>query len=610
LRVPVKLAVVYGHARSSRRPIAARFRHPDRLTDVLVTGIAVIVVAAPLVGRSNYSLDFVNHLWLAWAAGKMLVQAGHPTYFINTTTQGVFNPWLAFYGGTLMDTTGAIAELTRHPYLAYAGVTVIAIVAAYVGTVSIARQFGIRGLIAHAPALCVVTSAYYITDLYQRGAWSEFMALSAIPPLVASGIYLIRASNWPPAVVLVFTVSAVVLSGSHNITLLWSVTIGVLVLLVMWLVLGRPRHLPYRRLAMVGALGVLAALVNAWFLVTDVVYARDTFAATYKTIVVGAVAAWDTPGNLFDPFRAAPVIPMFPWIYVQVPDWFLVWGVLAGLALAWSRRAGERLRRVWAGWLIVIAIVLAMIIDTSFWSQAPYPFREIQFPFRLNGYVLFAVAGVVLVGALAVQQADAWARRPRSVLPLQFALVAVAAVSLALCLWQEWVPSTSGPGYVNRHAAFVSPNALPPSWYDPGSFVDHSAPVVAVPPGRVLTIPPGQVRGDRFAGLVDVPSGLQPIQTNIAGGDYVVAISGLRWVGRSASGYAVVRRLRNGTGPVRVVIDTARTAAMVLGSILSVVAIVALLVILVCATVVSRRASRARPATSEPTDGLEAVPGA
>jgi hypothetical protein len=49
------------------------------------------------------------------------------------------------------------------------------------------RQFGLRGLIAHAPTLAVVTSAYYITDLYGRGAWTEFIALSAMAAVRASG---------------------------------------------------------------------------------------------------------------------------------------------------------------------------------------------------------------------------------------------------------------------------------------------------------------------------------------------------------------------------------------------------------------------------------------
>jgi len=557
-----------------------RSRLSAHRTDVAVAVIAIAVLAAPLAVRSSEPLDFVNNLWVVWAGGKALVAVGHPTYFFNTTTQGIFNPWFAFYGGTLVEGTGALAELIGHPYVAYAGVTLVAIAAAYLGTFSFARQLGLRGLLAHVPALVVVTSAYYVTDIYQRGAWPEFMALSAIPPLAASGLHLVRTPSWRPPAIAVFAVSAVIFSGSHNITLLWGATTAAATLLILWLVLGRPRRLPYRRLAMVAGLGVVCALVNAWFLLTDVTHAGDTFAGTYRTIVVGPVAAWDAAGNLFDPFRSAPFIAKFPDIYVQVPDWFLAWGLVAGVALLWNRSAGGGLRRVWVGTLIVAALLLAMTIDNSLWAHMPYPFGEIQFPFRLNGYLLYAVAGIVLVAALALQRAKALEPRRGSLERLRIALVLVTAVSAAICVWQEFVTSTSGPGYANRSVAFASSNVLPPSWYDAGSYVDWSAPVVSVPAGRVLTINPALVQGDRFAGWVAVPPGLQPIQTNIAGGPYVVEISGLRRVGRSSAGYTVVRRLKPGSGPVHIVIETARTGALVVGSILSILALLTLLAIL------------------------------
>jgi hypothetical protein len=80
--------------------------------------------------------------------------------------------------------TGGISELLGgHPVIAYVGVTVIAIAGAYVGTLWLGRQFGLRRWVAHAPALTVVTSAYYVTDLYGRGAWPEFIAASSIAPL-------------------------------------------------------------------------------------------------------------------------------------------------------------------------------------------------------------------------------------------------------------------------------------------------------------------------------------------------------------------------------------------------------------------------------------------
>jgi hypothetical protein len=586
------------------RPAAFRavsVRLSTTTVDVLVSLVVVAVVSAPLL-RTNAPLDLVNHLWVSWAGGKALAQAGHPSYFINTTTQGVFNPWFAFYGGTLYMATGALSQLSGHPYVAFAAVTVAAIAATYVGTLVFGRQFGLRGLLAHAPALAVVTSAYYITDLYGRGAWTEFIALSAIAPLAASMIILIRAPNWRPLPVFCFVVSAVVLTGSHNLTLLWSVTIAVAALLVIWIGLGRPSRLPYRRMAMVAGLGLLAVLVNGWFLFTDVVYARDVVTSTTSTDPTGAVAAFDAASVLFDPFRTWPSSSAFPSIYVQVPEWFLGWGLAAGAALLWQPRASKSLRRVWISVVIVVAVLLALILDNSIWTHIPFPFNQIQFPFRLNGFLLFAVAAVVLLGALALEPAAPAERRRRTLAKFRIALLAVAAMSAVLCVWQEWVPSTTVAGYfVSRDAAFVGANVLPVSFYAVDPYADISAPIVPVPAGRNLTIDPAEVQGDRFAGRVAAPPGMAPIQTNIAGGDYVVHISGLRWLGRNPTGFAVVQRLKNGRGQVNIVVSTAHTAAFVAGSILSIVALVMLLAILIYTAVrprLRRRATVDPPAAS------------
>jgi uncharacterized integral membrane protein len=577
----------------------AKLRISAPLTDVFITIAVVGVVVVPLFARSNGELDFVNHLWVVWAAGKALVQAGHPTYFINTTTQGVFDPWFAFYGGTLYEATGAISELIGHPYIAYTGVTVLGVAASYAGTLWLGRQFGLRGWIAHAPALTVVTGAYYITDLY-GGAWTEFMPLSVIPPLVAGAVFLVRAPAWRPWPVLVFAVSVAIMTGSNDVTLVVSATAAVLVLVVMWLALGRPRRLPYRRFAMVAGLAVAAGLVNAWFLITDLLYARDVSISTTATPVTGAVGSFDSAAFQFDPFRSWPSSSAFPGIYVQVPDWFLAWGVLAGAMLLWHRQARSGLRRAWIGGLICFALLMGLIMDNSIWSVVPFPLDKVQFPFRLDIFVVYVVAGVVLAGALALQHADVFERRRRNLKHLQVTLLAVTAISVGLCLWQELVPSDSVPGYfVNRRAAFVSPNVLPPSWYAVDPYNDIRAPIVAVPPGRVITIDPSRVSGDRFAGWVDAPPGPQPIQTNISGGDYVVRIAGLRRVGRSANGFAVVQRLKNGKGPVHIVISTAQTSAVAIGKILSLLAILTVLAILTYTGVHARRASRDKRADPE-----------
>jgi hypothetical protein len=590
------------HRLAARRLALTRSRTREGIVfDVLLTTAMVTLIAAPMLfTRSGFALDFTNSLWLTWAAGKGLVAAGHPSFFLNTDGMGIFYPWLAFEGATLLVLTGGFGELLGgHPEIAFVSVTTLAIAADYIATLWIARRFGLRGLLAHAPSITIVTSAYYITNLYGRGAWPEFMAVAALAPLAASGLYLVEAPTWRAGAVLVFALSAIVLTGSHTITLVWAPTMGVLALVVVWLAFGAPRHLPYRRLAMVAGLGALAALVNAWFLLPAVAYER--FVGAHVTSTPG-VSLWhntgffNTPAVLLDPLRSVPGRSTTPGLFVQAPVWFLAWGVLAGGLLLWRGSLGRQVHRSWIAALVLVVLVLAMIMVPAFWGIVGFPYDEIQFPYRLCSYVFYGAAGLVLASGVVLDRQ----RRPQArgvVTFLRGALVAVCAISVGLCVWQQWFANDLFAGsYPNRGEALASVSIQPRTWYNGNeAFSDRQAPVVDASSNRLLFIPPEDVHGDRYTGWWDLPDGPQPIQTNINAGAYLVRISGVQRLGRNAEGLAIVRRVGRMRGPVHIVVETAHGAVIYVGRALSVLAILALLALIGTFALRAYVAGRSKP---------------
>lgn len=554
--------------------------------DVIVSVAVIALVSEPLVGRTTQPLDFANYLWLAWAAGKGFIAAGHPVLFTNTGGDGPFYPIFAFYGGTLFAATGLLGELLDGQILvAYTAVCVLAIAAVYVGTLSLARQLGVRGLIAHAPAICAITSAYYVTIIYARGDWPEFVAVSSIPPLVASALHLARAERMRARPLLVFLLSAVILTGSHNLTLLWAVSFGSVTALGLWLCFGRPTRLPYGRLASLGGLAVAALCVNGWFLVTDVTHGNDVTLGTIATLQSSSNAIFDSLGVLLNPFRYAPASlangdPLFLYLrgfYVNAPVWFLAWGVIGGGLLLWRRAAPGQLRRIWLFALLLVGLTVFVIAD-PWWASVPYPWAETQLPYRVNSYLIFAIVGVVIVAAVALERADPVAVGHRTRQGLRLALALAATLSVGLCLAQEWGKRPDAPYYVPPGPELVSTNTLPLSWYAPADYGDASAPIVEVAQGRIMWIPWTKVRGDYFAGWVSAPPGPTPIETDIFGGDYVVQIKGVQLLGRVSTGQAVVGRLTNGS-QVHVVVRTAPSRSIVFGRILSVLGIAVLLAV-------------------------------
>ncbi len=595
------------------------------LIDLAIATVAVLLIASPLLFTSDgFAPDFTNAIWLAAYQEHAIAAHLHPTLFLQTQLAvtrpngaiggGLFYPIFAFYGGTLFALTGALAALLGgSTILAFEAVTLAAIAAAYGGLFWLARQLGVKGVLAHAPAIVFVTSAYYVSNLYGRGDWEEFIAVSALVLLLAASLRVVRGRlNVGPVVCLV--VASVVLSGSHNITLLWGSTLAVVALVVYWLASGRSRELPWRRMLAVAGLIALGFGLNGWFLLPDLSYAHDT-------VISGESVGWSQAGNfntfgvIFDPLRTVPIESWLPALYIQVPVLALVWGLLAA-PLSWRY---PRLRAGVATALIVLACLLALIMSSAAWSLLPILFQRAQFTYRLQTYVTLACAGLVLVGALALTRRAQSGRATRLDRALALGLGLVVAFSVALCAWQLWVPNTHVhelhfSSLANRAEVLrAPPTVLPQSWNAANDYGDLSLPVVATTAG--VTFDPNQVADDRLAGPVSVPAGLQPFATNIAGGPYLVHVGGgVRVVGRTASvgqieeGYLVLQRTTDGSQPVPVELRPRLSAPVVLGRITTAVSAVLLLALAGSAAVRRRRRRSAAHPTAPATDALHPLP--
>jgi hypothetical protein len=566
------------------------------IVDLAIGTIAVLLIASPLLFTSNgFAPDFTSDIWMVSVQEHSFAANLHPTLFLQTYQLGLFDPQFAFYGGTLFALTGALGAILGGATLpAFEIITVAAIAAAYGGLFWIARQLGVRGALAHAPALVFVTSAYYITDLYGRGAWAEFMGVSSFVLVLAAALRLVRGP-WRAAPVICLVAASFLFGGSHNITLLLSSTVTVIALACYWLLSGCPRRLPWRRMLAVAAIIALGLGLNGWYLLPDVSYAHDTVIST-QGISWSATGFFNTFSVLFDPLRTVPIASTTPALYVQIPVLALIWGLLA-LPIVWRQR---RLRAGAVTALIALIGLLVLILSEAAYSQLPTLFQEIQFPYRLLTYVTLACAGLVLLGVLALTRRAQSGRATHVDRVFQIGLGLVIAFGVALSAWQLWVPNarTEEAGftsYTNRAQALDNPpTTLPKSWYAQNDFGDHSQPVV--PSGQTIGFDAALVENDRLSGFAPLPVG-HPFATNILGGPYLVHVGGqLRIVGRTRSGYMVLERTRGGSELAHIELSTQLSAPVVLGRIVTGLS-AALLLVIACAGVVRWRLLRRRRVT-------------
>jgi hypothetical protein len=570
-----------------------RLRTPA-IVDAAIAIFAILLIASPLLlTRNGFAPDFTNDIWFADYQRHAIAAYLHPTLFVHSQQLGVFGPSFAFYGGTLFALTGALgAALGGASVLAFEVVTLIAIAAAYGGLFWLARQLGVRGAIAHAPAIVFVTSAYYITNLYGRGAWAEFMAVSALPLVIAASLRLVRGP-WRVGPIVCLVAASVVFSGSHNITLLWGSTLAVVALIGYWLLSGRSRALPWRGMVATAGVIVLGVGLNGWFLLPDASYAHDTLVSG-DTVPWSATAAFNTAGVIFDPLRTVPSSSETPALYVQIPILALIWGLLM-LPMVWRQR---RLRAGVATALVALAGLLALIMSSSVYSLLPSLWQQIQFAYRLQTYVTLTCAGLVLLGALALTRRAQSGRATHSDRWLRLGLGLAVVCGVALSAWQLWVPNTHiNEGYYSSYANRAEvlkgpPTVLPGSWNAGNNFGDRSLPIVAA--ATRIAFNPAAVHDDRLAGSGIFPPGTQTFATNIIGGPYLVHVGGgVHVVGRTATGYLVLQRTTAGTKSVPFELKARLSAPVLLGQIVTAVSAALLLALVLIVAVRGRRRSGA-----------------
>jgi hypothetical protein len=491
--------------------------------------------------------DWSTHLWQMWRQSLTIGSDHQPSLFLNFS-RSVFYPLYAFEGGTIYALAGTLTVMLGNaPVVAYVLTYIIGFGAAYGGWFWLGRMAGLGRWAAQVPGLLFISSGYYLTLIYARGDWPEFVAVSAIPLLVASGLSVLRAKRLEALPGLALAGSTLVFFGSHNITMLWGATM-LTVLGVAIAIAVPPARTIITRNGVIRVAGVAAsaALVNAWYLLPDLVYAsRTSIANVYH--YTRELHHWSylvSAGNLFTPFHTIQAHGTPDFVYA-LPVVTIAW-VLVGLAISLRYQTDGPWRKVlWivSGLGVLFAIVMThpgLILDL------PRPYTLVQFGFRLETFVLLALSSAVL--AILVL-ARSWPRPWRLGSWAAGAIALVAAGAAALQQVDGYPRARGGHPpralVADRNTVFAQ-NATPPATAvglgcEPGlgcGFDDHSLPLVDLYTGKIA-FPSRAVHGQRVTLPIDVPPGAF-VRSNLAGAPYLVDVSGAQVVGRDATGHMVL----------------------------------------------------------------------
>ncbi|HEV7754044.1 MAG TPA: hypothetical protein VGO71_21005 [Baekduia sp.] len=532
----------------------------------------------------GFSGDWPTHLWFVWHQGEALLHDPRPSLFVHYD-DGVFYPHFAFYGGTLYTVVGGLsAVLGGSGRNAYVLSWILAFAAAHGGWTWLGRMAGLGRWWAQLPGVLFVTSPYLLTTTYVRGDWPELVAVCSIPLLIAASISVLRADRLALLPGLALAVSAIVFSGSHNLTLLWGTTFLAVLGGALSAAVPAARRLVTRRgLLRVASVVVPAVLVNAWYLLPDLAYqAHTVISAQYGNWRYLLEARMDlvSSAHLFALDRPS-ALPAAAEFVLTLPVLAMGWAAIAG-GLTLPRSFGA----TWARILVVSAVTAAALIvlmtHAGLVLALPRPYVMIQFTYRLESYVLVAITGAVLAALVLLRDA------PHRIGRWTWVLVPVLAV---------WVIGGIGQTAGHPDGGRVS-SFLRPTIGSMGIFGDAGVPEVA--PARLakISFPPERVSHDRITVTASAAPG-QVVDTNLMTMPALVTIEGATLIGDHTTQHdgdvrrhAVLRIDEDATpGAARITIHAAHPAAVTIGRVLSLLGILGLVVSLARPAVRRRRGS-------------------
>jgi hypothetical protein len=557
----------------------------DALVARVGIGSAILLVAVALswpmlTTTSGLAQDWPNHLWYMWRQSLDIRADGVPSLFLNAD-HGVFYPFYGFYGGTLYSLAGTLSLLLGNaPVKAYLLTWILGLSGAYGGFFWLARMAGVTRWLSHVPALVYVTSAYTLTLIYARGAWPEFMATSAIPLFVASSLHILRNGRLTALPALALAVSTVVLTGSHNITLLWGGTFTVLlcVAAVAFIPAGRRLFVP-RKLSRWLLVAAPSVLVNSWFLLPAVAYSsRTRIGSANWSLALQITSVLTGPARLLTLSRgtsvtASPGIAYAPDFSLALPVLAIGWVLLgAGLLAARRRWYSDPFARLL---MICLGLGLLFVVLLTNWhliNDLPGPYHLVQFPYRLETYVLFATCGA-LIALLAIDRTKIYAWLGWRVLLGAVVVASVVGAAIQVAAY----PSQ----YADRNSVFDAAQQPPLSVYDTGDYDDATLPVLSIPAMPTIAFPEAQIHDARARVTFAMSPQQTLVQSNIRGAPYLVRVVGARVAGRTPEGFMVLQLPADHPQMVSVAVEQAASAPIVIGRVLS-LAGAALLAALLC----------------------------
>jgi hypothetical protein len=359
----------------------------------------LLLVCVPLrAGNHYYNPDWINNQWLI-GYGAEAVRQGHAPPVVLTTPELGGVPYPVFYGYLFYPVMNVLAAA-----VGVRGAIRVAVVAAlalqYVSVYRAARGGGATRPLATATAVLTIWTTYPLTNLYHRGALTEFFAVALLTCAACRWFALLDADTMRRRVRAALEVALLyaLAAGCHPITALYGLFFLAALSLTVFARAGTSRaSAGARLLALVPAAALTLAILAPWAYACAEFISKlsiqDTELRLFKSDIDRwwvrlfplplDVRLWDAPAPVSTPHLDAQInLPL----------------VVLAAAVAWGTvRTAGRAGRWLALPVLLVALFLWMSLRTWPYAVLPSAFQMVQFPYRVVTYVNLAALAVVLL---------------------------------------------------------------------------------------------------------------------------------------------------------------------------------------------------------------------
>jgi hypothetical protein len=395
------------------------------------------------VGASFY-IDWHNHEWAIGYFGAYF-RANHtmPSLFNTNDLTAMAQP--VFYGNLFYPTLGLPSSV-----LAPGIVIRLAALGVFFAQYRLVSQallrLGAPGYFARIVGILVIWAIYPLTNLYNRGALTEFFATTLLVCALAALVLLIHARDarerrlYASGAMFALTIAA----GTHPITAMYGGPVFAALVPVFWWTL---RGDPSRRRATLRALAPWVAVaivcVLPWYLVSRS-YANDVLVRNTAPDV--SILSWDTWTSRFYPIPwdsrlgdgVNPADVGTPYLDAQI-SWSLafVFIALAAIAIANVRRSRVPIIALAIGGLFTATFTWLSLSRTGY-QLLPAIAVMIQYVYRAVTYINLSLLLGILLLVMALRTVTgidiAQTLRRRSVIAACCAALALAGVGVIVKL--------------------------------------------------------------------------------------------------------------------------------------------------------------------------------